>query len=245
MLAVELNGGLGNQLFQLAAADTIARETGRIVCTVNAVSPQTAHTTTNYMSSVLSAWATRPPLPTPYTIVDEPSFAKHDWKTMIPSGPVCLRGYFQNWRYIHPEVRNKIRLPQCAPLEGAFLHIRGGDYVGHWLHDVGLSRRYYQRAVQQFPAGTHFYVFTNDIAYASQCPVLKTISYTIVQSDDVTSLSQMAACTRGGICANSSFSWWGAYLNPKRTIVMPDMWFNGRGFHTDGYYFPGVITCPV
>ena len=245
MLAVELAGGLGNQLFQVAAADTIASETDRIACTVNAVSPHTVHTTANYLTSVLSAWSSRPPLPTPYTRVDEPSFAKHDWKARLPPGPVCLRGYFQNWRYIHPDFPSKLRLPSSPPLDGAFLHIRGGDYIGHPFHDVGLSRRYYQRAVQQFPQGTHLYVFTNDIGYAASFSFLRDLPHTIMDSDEVTSLAQMAACTLGGICANSSFSWWGAYLNPERTIVMPDTWFNENGRYIDGYYFPGVITCPV
>lgn len=246
MLAVELNGGLGNQLFQLAASETIATETGRTCCIVSSTSPKTAHTDANYFDSVLSAWKDHPHLSGNPVHIEEQSYVKFDWTTILPKDvPVCLHGYFQNWKYIPPEFRSRLRLPTISPLPGAFLHIRGGDYVNHWLHDVGLYRGYYERAIRQFPPGTHFYVFTNDIAYAKRFFLLTKIPHTFVMSDELTSLAQMAACTQGGICANSSFSWWGAYLNPNRTIVMPDKWYNDHKFYTDGYYFPGVRKCPV
>lgn len=244
MLAVNLKGGLGNQLFQLAAGETISSETGRMFCIVNTICPKTVHSDTNYFHSVFAEWGSRPCLPSPYTIVTETSFEKHTWNRMSDTN-VCIDGYFQNWRYIHPNFKNNLRLPSCSPLQGAFLHIRGGDYVNHWLHDIGLSRGYYERAVNYFPTGTHFYIFTNDIAYAKQHTFLSNIPHTFVESDEVTSLAQMASCTAGGICANSSFSWWGAYLNPNRTIVMPNKWFNNETFYTEGYYFPGVQRCMV
>lgn len=244
MLAVELAGGLGNQLFQLAAADTIARDTHRMLCIKDNTSPKTVHTDANYFTSVFSAWNALQRIQTPYTTLSERSYAKGDWGP-LPIGNVCLTGYFQNWQYVSDEFLERIRIPSSPPLNGAFLHIRGGDYVNNPFHDVGLYARYYTSAVQEFPAGTHFYVFTNDIQYAKCHRVLDDISCTIVEADEISSLSQMAACTLGGICANSSFSWWGAFLNRNRTIVMPNKWFNGGGIYTQGYYFPGVRVCSV
>lgn len=244
MLAIQLKGGLGNQLFQIAAADTISLETGRKLCLVNDRSPKTVHNDNNYFESVLSSWKNRPILPSPYTIVTEPSFAKHDWSGLLHTN-LCLDGYFQNWKYVHPSFQSKLCLPSSPSLPGAFLHIRGGDYVNHWVHDIGLSRGYYERALAHFPTGTHFYIFTNDTEYAKRFTFLSNIPHTFMESDELTSIAQMASCSAGGICANSSFSWWGAYLNPNRTIVMPDKWFNDPGFYTDGYYFPGVQKCSV
>jgi hypothetical protein len=244
MIAVEFAGGLGNQLFQLAAAETIAAETGRTVSIVNSVSPKTVHTDRNYFDSILGNWAEYPQLPRPYTTVAEPSYAKQDWST-LPRGNVCLTGYFQNWRYVSKDFARTLRLPECAPLNGAFLHIRGGDYMNHWLHDVGLQRKYYRSAMEFFPADTHFYVFTNDRSYANRLGIVTDVPHTYIDSDEVTSLAQMGACTMGGICANSSYSWWGAYLNPNRTIVMPDKWFNSERIYIEGYYFPGVQVVSV
>ena len=243
MLAVALNGGLGNQLFQLAAAETIASETGRTFCVIDTISPVTAHTDRNYFSSILADWTTCPKLPTPTLKVHESSFEKTGWSTLPNVDALCLRGYFQNWRYVPSTFIQRLRLPPCPPLLGAFIHIRGGDYVNNPLHDVGLYRVYYRRALRYFPSGTHFYVFTNDVAYAKSFSVLLDVPHTFVHADEVTSLAQMGACTLGGICANSSFSWWGAYLKPNRTIVMPDRWFNDPKIYIEGYYFPNVIRC--
>ena len=244
MLAIALNGGLGNQLFQLAAIETIANETGRKPCVYAHSSPRTVHADTNYFTTVLSNWKSLDLLSSPYQTVDEPSFEKQDW-SCLPPGNVCINGYFQNWRYVPEGFTSRLSLPSCEPLQGAFLHIRGGDYVNHWLHDVGLQRNYYRAAMERFPVGTHFYVFTNDRNYAESLDVLRHVPHTYVESDEVTSLAQMALCTEGGICANSTFSWWGAYLNPKRTLILPNKWFNRGDFYSEGYYFPGVQTCPV
>ena len=244
MIAPQLNGGLGNQLFQLAAAETIASETRRTFSIVEPVSPRTVHSEKNYFTTILAPWANSPLLQNPYRSIPEPSFAKQDWSG-LPQENICLTGYFQNWRYVPSDFGSRLCLPSYDPLQGAFLHIRGGDYVNHWLHDVGLQKNYYRSAIERFPKGTHFYVFTNDKPYAESLGILTHVPHTYVDSDEVTSLAQMASCTEGGICANSTFSWWGAYLNPKRTIVMPSRFFNTNDIYIQGYYFPGVQVCQV
>ena len=165
---------------------------------------------------------------------------------MIPD--VQLTGYFQDYRYIDPEFVNKLLFPPGAierypgVHQGIFLHIRGGDYVGNAYHDVGLDA-YYTRAIAMFP-DAQFFLVTNDLKYAMTKPFLKNIRYTVVKEPELETLYLMSQCV-GGICANSSFSWWGAVLNPHRKIVMPDQWFSDLRVATEGYYFPGVIKCPV
>jgi hypothetical protein len=246
MLAVELNGGLGNQLFQLAAAETIAKETNRKMCLLGTVSPSTVHSTANYFDSVFAEWKSLPVLPTPYAAVTEPSYKKQDWTPLRPSDEsVCLRGYFQNWKYIPPNFTSRLKLPYVPRQRGAFLHIRGGDFVNNDFHNVNILQRYYRSAINYFPRGTHFFIYTNDVSYAKGCEFLSTIRHTFVEADELTSLAGMAMCTQGGICANSSFSWWGAFLNPNRTIVMPTRFFSDPTVHIEGYYFPDVIRCAV
>ena len=47
--------------------------------------------------------------------------------------------------------------------ESCFLHIRGRDYVGHWLHDVGLAKQYYPATIQFMKdAGIKVWVLTGD-----------------------------------------------------------------------------------
>jgi hypothetical protein len=224
MLAIQLKGGLGNQLFQVAAAERIARESGRQL--VLTPSPPTHHSSQDYFATILAGFA----------------------QSRGEGSPRDLRldGYFQSYEIIAPTFRDRLLCPPDIPsLPGAFLHIRGGDYVDHWLHDVRLSA-YYERAVQQFPPGTHFYVFTNDVSYAKTIPILQTISHTFVEEpDEVRALWTLAWCRDGGICANSTFSWWGAFLNPGRTLVLPSKWFTVRSLPIQGYFFPGSLTVPV
>jgi hypothetical protein len=157
-----------------------------------------------------------------------------------------MNGYFQDWRYVDPDFISRLRFPpdvltRYPVKDSVFLHIRGGDYVGHFLHDIHLDG-YYERAIEHFP-DTHFLVVTNDVAYAEARPFLNGLRYTLVDEPEIDTLYLMSQC-KGGICANSSFSWWGAYLNPHRKIVMPDRWFVGS-WQGPGYYFPGVIKCQV
>jgi hypothetical protein len=241
MLAVKLDGGLGNQLFQLAAAESIANEAGYVLSLQSLVSPETSHSRINYFSNVFEWWNDKPLLPDTSDSFREVSF--NEISGNLRGQNVLLTGYFQNWRYIPPSFIGRLKLPRTPRTYSVFLHIRGGDYIWHSLHDVKLYD-YYCRAINLFPPGTHFDIFTDHIQYAKSMDFLGRISHTFIEADEITSISMMASCA-AGICANSTFSWWGAYLNPNRMIVMPDKWYNDCTIPTKGYYFPGVIKCPV
>ena len=242
MLTVKLQGGLGNQLFQLAAVETIAYETDRKVYLLAKNTPPSAHSAADYFSTIFSKFNEYPIVDQSYAIAQEPSYVKQNWNSLLPEGPVCLQGYFQNWRYVSPDFMDKLTFPHCPLLDGAFIHIRGGDYVNHWLHHVDLTS-YYENAIQRFPSTTHFYIFTNDINYAKTFSFLSKIQHTFVNEDEVMSLTMMSKCAKGGICANSTFSWWGAYLNPNRTIVIPSKWSHDISIvQEEGYFFPGTIS---
>lgn len=247
MLSVNLQGGIGNQLFQLAAAETIATQTNRTLCIPTTRTPPTHHSQQNYFESILRDWNRFESSSIPMTTIHEPSYRVQPWATLInPSFThVELRGYFQNYKYIPPDFCERLALPtRSFDPSGVFLHIRGGDYVRHPLHDVHLETSYYPWAIQQFPVGTHFYVFTNDIPYAKTMSFLRSIAHSFVDTDELQTLECMRQCA-GGICANSTFSWWGGYLTPNRRIVIPEKWFNDSQIVTEGYNVPGWITGPV
>jgi hypothetical protein len=180
--------------------------------------------------------------------VSEPSISYANWVPLLQmmSNPE-MHGYFQDWRYIDQDFVSRLSFIDVTSKypgikDGVFLHVRGGDYVGNAFHDIGLDA-YYLRAIAQFP-NAHFFVMTNDLDYAMSRPYLNGLHYTLVMEPEIETLYLMSQCA-GGICANSSFSWWGAYLNPKRKIVMPDRWYADLNMPTAGYYFPGVIRCQV
>lgn len=240
MLTITLQGGLGNVLFQLAAARSISRKNGRRLCLPSL--PKTHHSEEDYYSNILQNWKLfQEPLEDTIQI-QEPSYQFQDWQFANVDKNIHLLGYFQNYKYIDDDFIDTLVLPEMPVLEGAFLHIRGGDYVNHWLHDVKLNN-YYYRAIEKFPKGTKFYIMTNDIPYAKTMSFLNSIDYEFVEEpNEVRCLSLMKNTTLGGICANSTFSWWGGYLNREnRTIVLPSKWFN-MATYVEGYFFPGSLV---
>jgi len=248
-LTVELNGGLGNQLFQLAALMHIASRTGRRPYLQSLANPS-PHSSVSYFDTIF--WRFRPMVLTGHTPIriEEPSNTAYvDWRTMLRLQPdVRIAGYFQDWRYVNQDFVRELLFPTGTQdkyegiKEGIFLHIRGGDYVNNPYHDLKLDA-YYERAIAMFP-GAHFFVVTNDIGYTLSRPFMSTLKHTLVTESELDTLYLMSQCA-GGICANSSFSWWGAFLNPHRKIVMPDRWFPHTLATSEGYYFPGVIKCSV
>jgi hypothetical protein len=115
-----------------------------------------------------------------------------------------------------------------------FLHIRKGDYV-----QLGIYRsliHYYTKAIQLFPDGSNCLIFTEehglDKAHSQlvqEFEKKKKIKFIIVppnQMNEINSLWLMTLCDLGGICANSTFSWWGCVLNKSvnKKCVYPTPW---------------------
>jgi hypothetical protein len=246
MLTVNLRGGLGNQLFQLAALSHLSKKTHREPIIIQ--SGNSPHSSENYFKTIFRNWSIRSlSLRTIQTWYEKSPKYQDTWPT-DPFNPriACLQGYFQDWRYVDPSFVVQLSFPDRTASypgirKGIFLHIRGGDYIGNPVHEVNLDS-YYERALEYFP-DAHFYLFTNDETYAKSKPFIQKLNYTLVNESEVASLFLMSQCA-GGICANSTFSWWGAYLTVNRKIIMPDKWFNDSNIPTE-YFYPGVIKCPV
>jgi hypothetical protein len=233
-----LKGGLANNLFQVAFTDYIAHHTGRKQYVAY---NKSCHSDVNYLTTVFKniQFVEAPPdVRQDWVFEDEKFTVPTDWLNIITTPNVMMDGYFQDYNYILPSFKDKLsfdtsKYPNIS--QKVFLHIRGGDYVNHWLHYVDL-RHYYKRAVNLFEPDTEFAVFTNDVSYANDILSKLNIRHTIVDENEIDSLYLMSQC-KGGICANSSFSWWGAYLNPNRPIYFPSLWFNDSGMDTTGFYF--------
>lgn len=115
------------------------------------------------------------------------------------------------------------------------LHVRRGDYVTNQVtnqyHGV-LPLGYYQQAIwlmTQYVKNPHLYIFSDDVLWARKnitgdCPL-----YFVTHNGeeyDYEDLRLMSAC-KHQIIANSSFSWWGAWLNdnPGKKVIAPGQWF--------------------
>lgn len=116
------------------------------------------------------------------------------------------------------------------------LHIRRGDYVtnktANAYHGVCDLKYYYEaiKIIKEKMVNPIFFVFSDDILWAKEN--LKDEEFIFVSSaeiEDVEEMMLMSKC-KHNIIANSSFSWWGAWLNgnAKKIVIAPKKWFNDK-----------------
>lgn len=254
MFTINLKGGLGNQLFQIAFLEYLKKKTS-----INFFIKQSdikrrisEHSSDSYFDTILKNWSSLTDNSVPNKVFHEQNLYPQNWIDILSKNNdsiIEFDGYFQNHEYITDEFLEKLSFPTdivskyATIQDSVFIHIRGGDYVNHPMHDVKL-KEYYSSAIEQFPNDTEFAVFTNDTIYSNYILQDLNVKYSFIHEDEVTTLYLMSLC-RGAICANSSLSWWGARLNLNRKIILPSKWFNDTTMHTNGYYFPEATIMDI
>lgn len=106
------------------------------------------------------------------------------------------------------------------------IHVRVGDYAGLQEFHPILETQYYQSAIEKLYEDTNvFLVFSDDIQYCKQFfPDHDKIKY-IEDGTDIEQLCLMSMCDNN-IIGNSTYSWWGAWLNSSPvTVIAPKKWF--------------------
>ena len=155
-----------------------------------------------------------------------------------------INGYWQDERYfksIEPLVRDTLKFKdidsknqsiaeEMGRTESVCLHIRRGDYAAYGM--TLLRDDYYKKGVQTMLEklkSPTFYIFSDDNDEAERMAMELGISYQLMThnrgSDSYKDMYLMSQC-KHNIIANSSFSWWGAWLNnnPDKIIVAPEIW---------------------
>lgn len=157
----------------------------------------------------------------------------------LPDG-ADLAGFFQNERYFlafRDDLLREFRTaPALADAAAGFLtdlrdragrpvvsvHVRRGDYIGSSRHPV-LDRTYYRRAFTAFP-GCVFAVFSDDPAWCRANLATEGV-YPIDLGNSFVEFEAARQCDHF-VVANSSFSWWAAWLGagPGAVVVAPRVW---------------------
>jgi len=273
MVIARLTGGLGNQMFQYAAARALAdRLDADLLLDTRAFARALARNAYTRRAYALAPFKLRARIATaadlkgwPVWVVEtgmrlgfvRPLFHRWHFESGIrydPSvrtlrEPVCLVGYWQSERYfidVADGIRADFTLAQ--PLGGANaglldlarsdrsvgLHVRRGDFVS--LNDAaqvhGLcSVDYYRRAIgmvrNRFPE-CRFLVFSDDPQWArAELPLDRSAVFAAGNEEHPErDLALMRAC-KHHIIANSSFSWWAAWLgySPDQMVIAPAPWY--------------------
>jgi hypothetical protein len=269
MIVVELIGGLGNQMFQYAAARALADRLGTsLKIDVIGFDAYKLHEYSLHHFRIGAATATRldvAPVRSRPSVRRAAHLLPGDRVRHVftegslrfdPSLFACqdgtyLRGYWQSEKYFADKadlVRAEfaLRSPLSSKSRGVLeeieadpaavsLHVRRGDYAfdPHTKATHGLvGEQYYRRAISAFRSrfsGATFYAFSDDPEWVADT-FARDGDVRVVNANDASrnyeDLALMSAC-RHHIIANSSFSWWGAWLNeaPKKCVIAPRSWF--------------------
>jgi hypothetical protein len=241
-------GRLGNQMFQYAALFSIARRRGFdfVVPLSSAQNVWREHQLffAFRLPGTFCAGVTRNfPRVQPRAFGYDARLAKK-----CPDN-VDLYGYFQSEKYFadnaaavrdefsfHPSIlaQAEARLIGIAGPKIS-LHVRRGDYVANAYRFPPCDSGYYERALGRLPANLPVLVFSDDIAWCKEQRIFREDRF--VFSENATNFADlclMSLCDHH-IIANSSFSWWGAWLarNPDKLVVAPERWFGPGLAHLD------------
>ena len=184
---------------------------------------------------------------------------------------VNLHDYFQSPKYfsnIEDQIREDFTfkaeiLDPCqeimSDLESPiFIHVRRGDYVNSQNAHPVCSVEYYKEALTHFDDEVPVLVFSDDIEWCKKQELFSDDRFMLSEYQErypqtcdtndgkqnalipYFDLCMMSLCS-GGIIANSSMSWWGAWLinNPTQPIIAPNPWF---GPQYNKYYMGDLLA---
>jgi hypothetical protein len=182
-------------------------------------------------------------------LIFEPYF--HFWNGLAKvTSDAYLYGYWQSEKYFQGaldlirkdfifqaplDLRNHELLNHMNRVSAISLHIRRGDYISSSANQKvfhALPITYYRDAINFIAdkvVTPHFYVFSDDIKWVKdQLPIAYPKTYVDHNrgSESYLDMRLMSYCQHH-IIANSSFSWWGAWLNPspEKIVFAPAKWF--------------------
>lgn len=172
--------------------------------------------------------------------VNEPHFHfSEDFFNNCPDN-VSLIGFFQSEKYfigIEDEIRKdfsfkKEILNSCLDAFNSLelnnpvaLHIRRGDYTINSDRHPVMSLEYYEKCLSYFENDRDVLVFSDDPKWCSEQEIFSSDRFLISENNDTYhDLCLMTLCS-DFIIANSTFSWWGAWLANTGNVLYPTEWF--------------------
>ena len=179
-------------------------------------------------------------------------FKEHIWWILEPDvfntpANVYVDGYWQHYKYfenMQPQIFEELTLKErphakaetwladiTKDASSVPVHVRRGDYVtdvnANYLMGV-LPVIYYQQAIsyiKQKVSNPSFYFFSDDLEWVKDNIQTDAPAYYMEGNADYVDLDLMRQCSHQ-IIANSTFSWWGAFLNrnPDKVVIAPEKW---------------------
>lgn len=179
----------------------------------------------------------------------EPHLTPYDPNILRTPREVCLEGYWQSEKYFleisniirkefkikdPPDPKNEKLAERITRTESVSIHVRRGDYLQ--LQEIfgNPTLDYYAKCVSMIGEkiqSPNFFIFSDDPQWTSSNLRVDHPTTFVSQNDskNYEDLRLMSLC-KHNIVANSSFSWWGAWLNSndRKLVLAPTPWFAQR-----------------
>jgi hypothetical protein len=245
-IAPRLRCGLGNRLFQTAAAIQTAAKLKREAVFLL---PRMSHWDHGNFSALL---ALVPSLPIKesaqsWTEIAETADQQVPASTPLTQEGLVISGFFQNSQTWDLSIPTMPTLPGPAlPKREAWaVHFRFGDYSLLPHYQVPYLADYYAKALDlHVPKGSTLVLFSDDkVKILALAKELEEREYRVdlcLTDDPLDTFETWASCTKGAIASNSTFAWWAAYFAYKRygtKAFFPDTWMTNQPT-------PNILTLP-
>jgi hypothetical protein len=250
MISCNFNGRLGNNLFQIATVASLANKIG-----VDFMVPNISHAGHRGDIPVnLSMFG--------YSfnrgeceVESEYNESTFEYVSIRPKDKLKIGGFFQSWKYfedIKELLLNKYFIPSEDVIEALSkytvsdnslgISIRRGDYLMLQHNHCVLDTTYYQEVLNTYFQDNidQIFVFSDDLDWCKSVFGSEVIYVQDIVGAQLFLMSKMKHL----IMSNSTFAWWGAYLNQNNGIIVaPAPWFgpNNSYINTNDLYYPSWI----
>ena len=112
------------------------------------------------------------------------------------------------------------------------IHVRRGDYITNPNHEA-LNLKYYEESINLFESDDTFIVFSDDPDWCKEQNLFIDRKFNfasdLTNNFDYLDMCLMSKCNKH-IIANSTFSWWGAWLSGSNDVIAPSKWFKNSKY---------------
>ena len=243
IIYVNLFGRIGNNLFQLAAAASLAEkmEASFVALPFSDYLPPSENQQSLYEylqqfnDSLLRNIDLREGFPLEYTDYYEPCF---EYKEIPCINQLLLFGYFQSEKYFDEitvrnlfeiDVQTKKRIMQkygnLLQQNPTSINVRRGDYLNKQNYHPVCTLEYFNTAIETIGKNQQFLITSDDLPWCKDNFVGTNFHFS-EKTDPVENLYLQSLCANN-IISNSSYSWWGAWLNlnKNKKVIAPLNWF--------------------
>lgn len=245
MVYIELNGRLGNHLFHIAAAATLAKKNNceyAVVCHDKYLLSDPDNCTIyeyiqQFKSNFFKNVTILNKVPDECVVFNQSSFLYEPIKYV---NNIYLLGTFQSEKFFDAElVRKQFQIPADLKesLQKKYNHllskgvtsinVRRGDYLNR-PHEYNItSMHFFKKAINYVGKNNTFLIISDDIEWCKKHFKGSNFYFADSNNTPLEDLYLQTLC-RNNIISNSTFSWWGAWLNgnPDKIVVVPSPWFS-------------------